>query len=529
MKNEQVKKTMKGALILSIASLIAKILSAVYRIPFENIVGNTGFYVYQQVYPLYGIGVAFALTGFPVYISKLVAEQRDEAAKLRLVQQVFLILCVFSGAIFVGLRVFAPLIALLMGDPQLTILIKSVAWMFLFMPFLAVGRGYYQGTFDMLPTAISQVTEQFMRVGMIILAAWAFTLFDWSLYWMGSVAMLASSAGAVVACLSFIKFYAKKFFKKTATPKFSYLYLIEKLFSDGLIICLFASTMVLLQLIDSFTLVRGLLHNGIPAAAAKDLKGIYDRAQPLLQLGMVLAIGFSSTLLPALSQALQKRKYAEFRRIAQVMLRVSAAISVAACFGMVVLMPQINTLLFGDANLSAELAVYVVSVIFITLIGTYNSILQSLNQFLITVVGLLGALVLKFVLNIWLVGRMNIMGASVATVLSLIFALVFMLLFSPEIIKGLFNEGHFWLKLGLAITVMLISVRIFTMSYMHFIGNERSDTLVMSLGGAFLGALVFLGCALAFKLFSVREWLMLPGGKKILKVWQKIIRKEGIL
>ncbi len=51
----------------------------------------------------------------------------------------------------------------------------------------------------------------------------------------------------------------------------------------------------------------------------------------------------------------------------------------------------------------------------------------------------------------------------------------------------------------------------------------------MSLGGAFLGTLVFLGCALAFKLFSVREWLMLPGGKKILKVWQKIIRKEGIL
>ena len=100
MKNEQVKKTMKGALILSIASLIAKILSAVYRIPFENIVGNTGFYVYQQVYPIYGIGVAFALTGFPVYISKLVAEQRDEATKLRLVQQIFLILCVFSGAIF---------------------------------------------------------------------------------------------------------------------------------------------------------------------------------------------------------------------------------------------------------------------------------------------------------------------------------------------------------------------------------------------------------------------------------------------
>ena len=74
----------------------------------------------------------------------------------------------------------------------------------------------------------------------------------------------------------------------------------------------------------------------------------------------------------------------------------------------------------------------------------------------------------------------------------------------------------------------VFSVRLFTISYMHFIGNERSDTLVMSLGGAFLGTLVFLGCALAFKLFSVREWLMLPGGKKILKVWQKYTERKGI-
>ena len=36
-------------------------------------VGNTGFYVYQQVYPIYGIGMTFALTGFPVFVSNVVA------------------------------------------------------------------------------------------------------------------------------------------------------------------------------------------------------------------------------------------------------------------------------------------------------------------------------------------------------------------------------------------------------------------------------------------------------------------------
>ena len=47
------RQMMQGALVLSLAAFIAKILSAVYRVPFQNMVGNTGFYVYQQVYPIY--------------------------------------------------------------------------------------------------------------------------------------------------------------------------------------------------------------------------------------------------------------------------------------------------------------------------------------------------------------------------------------------------------------------------------------------------------------------------------------------
>ena len=74
MKKINSKGMMQGAIALSIAAFIAKILSAVYRVPFQNMVGNTGFYVYQQVYPIYGIGMTFALTGFPVFVSNVVAE-----------------------------------------------------------------------------------------------------------------------------------------------------------------------------------------------------------------------------------------------------------------------------------------------------------------------------------------------------------------------------------------------------------------------------------------------------------------------
>lgn len=45
MKKINSKGMMQGAIALSIAAFIAKILSAVYRVPFQNMVGNTGFYV----------------------------------------------------------------------------------------------------------------------------------------------------------------------------------------------------------------------------------------------------------------------------------------------------------------------------------------------------------------------------------------------------------------------------------------------------------------------------------------------------
>ena len=43
----------KGAAILGAGALISKLLGALYRIPYQNITGDLGYYVYTQVYPLY--------------------------------------------------------------------------------------------------------------------------------------------------------------------------------------------------------------------------------------------------------------------------------------------------------------------------------------------------------------------------------------------------------------------------------------------------------------------------------------------
>ena len=45
----------KGAIVVSSAGLIAKILGALYRIPLTNILQADGLGVYQTVFPIYAL------------------------------------------------------------------------------------------------------------------------------------------------------------------------------------------------------------------------------------------------------------------------------------------------------------------------------------------------------------------------------------------------------------------------------------------------------------------------------------------
>ena len=46
---------MKGTMILTITAFFVKLLSLLYKVPYQNISGDEGLYVFQQVYPLIGI------------------------------------------------------------------------------------------------------------------------------------------------------------------------------------------------------------------------------------------------------------------------------------------------------------------------------------------------------------------------------------------------------------------------------------------------------------------------------------------
>ncbi|KRM24463.1 putative polysaccharide biosynthesis protein [Latilactobacillus graminis] len=525
MQNRQMQHLMKGAVILSIASFIAKVLSAIYRVPFQNMVGNTGFYVYQQVYPIYGIGMTFALSGFPVYISKLVAEQVDPEKRMQLLRRTFVLLGIFGGGVFIYLQNQAPRIAATMADPALTPLIKMVSFMFLLMPFLAVTRGYFQGLFNMLPTAISQVAEQLVRVIVILVAAWLSLKCHWSVYKMGMWAMSGAFFGGLVATGILLRSAATTCqFKAPQQTKLdfkAYRQLARRLVIEGGSICLFASLIVLLQLVDSFTVKKGLVLGGLSENLAKNMKGIFDRGQPLVQLGLVVSLSFSSTLVPSLSQARQRHQHHQFQQVATALIHISLGLSAAATIGLIGLMPQINYFLFGDTDGNLALVWYMLSIIMIALINACNSVLQSLDQFHKTTVALIGGLLVKILINQWLVQHYDIMGASVGTVISLGVVLALILRQSPTVVIQALDLRRFIGKLSFICSIMWFGVKMVMWLVPQSL-SSRGHALLGTALGVLVGMFVFGGLALHWQLFSIREWLTMPGGRQLLRLSKKI-------
>lgn len=522
MKNEnKLAIIMKGAMILSIASLISKVLSAVYRVPFQNLVGNVGFYVFQQVYPIYGIGMVFALSGMPMLISQVISEQDSIEQQKGLLRQIFIILAVFGVVVILVAQLKATSIAAMMGDIRLDSLIRAVSWMFLMMPILACLRGYFQATLVMKPTAYSQVIEQIIRVGLIILAAYVGVHHGIDPYTIGTYAMIATPVSELFSVAILVKYYVKDIKRLPKIKVLSYRVLFKRMVFEGGTICLLSSLMVLMQLIDSFTVRKGLIMNGLSMLDSQVVKGIYDRGQPLVQLGLVIATSFASAILPSLSLAYRKKKLKSFHHLASEMLRVSMFLTVGVAVGMISLMPLINRLLFNSVQQNTTISIFMISVILTTMITIYSSILQSANHFKVTIISIIIGLTVKLLITQTMVIYMGIIGASISTVVSLLIMLMFTVKFAPKTIVNIEQKWLFMFKLAIMAIVMLV-IELVLMQFLGqyvFIRSRRLQAIIWLVLFIPVGAAVFGGLAIKMKLLTYQEWQSVPVINKFIDKW----------
>ena len=161
----ETNKWMRGAIILTITGFISRILGMIYRVPLQNIAGDEGLYVYQQIYPLLSLAIILSLYGIPSAVAQQFSENQPSR---QLFTRVFYLLTGLGILSWLGIYLFAETWALLMGDLQLTKPIQMSSFMFLLLPMISLLRGYFQSYEETHLVGISQVVEQFVRVILII-------------------------------------------------------------------------------------------------------------------------------------------------------------------------------------------------------------------------------------------------------------------------------------------------------------------------------------------------------------------------
>lgn len=199
----------KGAFFLALGAFGAKIIGALYRIPLTNFLGGFGLGLYQTVFPVYCVLLDFAGAGVPNALASIIAGDKENSAEKYLFSAIKLlsVIGLIGSAILFSCAFFLPS---LQGAAE-----AKAGYMFLspsvfLVALISCFRGYFQGKMNMLPTSLSQITEQIFKAGVGLFLVW---IFKKNIPLAVGMAMLAISVSELAALVFLILLYKKQ--KKT--------------------------------------------------------------------------------------------------------------------------------------------------------------------------------------------------------------------------------------------------------------------------------------------------------------------------
>lgn len=421
----------KGTLILTIATLLSKVLGSIFRIPLQNIAGDEVLGIFSLVYPVYMVALTLSVAGIPVAISKLIAEARShnklfEVEDIRRTAGILALL--FGLTSFTFIYLFSSPIANALGGQDTRYALIVVAGTLLISPYMAVYRGYFQGFEDMRPTAISQVIEQLVRVLLILSMAYLLVRNGYSNDIVSGGIMIGSIVGAFIS-LVYLRVRYNRFeigsnFRQSSYSLDSFRKWSRRILIISLPIAMGAVTMPLLQFVDSFTVTFGLKSTGYDSGDISYMYGLYGRGLALIQIATVFSSSIVLPLIPLLTKKLSEKKLSETRGVIEKSHNITHFISWPATFGLVGLTIPLNLALFTDLQGSWTLGILLLSSIFTSLTVLGIGILQGMNRAKHAATLILAGLILKVILNVLLVQKYGIMGAAISTLLIYLFLFI---------------------------------------------------------------------------------------------------------
>ena len=423
-------KFLHGAMILTLAGLVVKIIGSVNRILLSRLLGGEGIGLYQMGFPIYLMAITVSSAGVPVAISIITSEKlanKDYRGAKR-VFNVSLRLLLISGLVFSSALLFGADFLInqhIIRDARAYYSIIALAPAVFFVTFLASFRGYLQGWQIMTPTATSEVVEQLVRV--ITMLVFADLFMPYGLAYAAGGASMGAGAGAFCALLVLMWFYRR--LKRRlheeieaqddSIPQESAGHIIKRLLKLALPVSLTSLMLPIGANLDLLIVPQRLEVAGFDVRHATELFGyLTGMAVPLVNLATIFTAAMTISLVPSISESRTLERFDAIRDKIRLAFRVAMIITFPCFMGLFFLAEKVAALIYNAPGAAGAIQTMSVGILFLGMHQISTGILQGLGKTAIPVINMILACLVKVGMSWWLtaIPLLGIKGASMATV-----------------------------------------------------------------------------------------------------------------
>ena len=370
MTNKRKQSFIAGALTSSAGIFISKALGLLYIVPFTAMAGEANMVFYSKTYTYYDLLLQVCSAGIPFAVAALVAKyaNRDDYKTVVLIRKLSTSILLTSGFIMAVLfsLLSKPLSSLILGPNSTPSDIQTQSNLFMILsiaiflvPFLSSFRGFYQGLKELKAYAFSQVLEQLVRVvSLLVLGAIVIYVLNFNGIASVYTAIVSISIAALATIVYFLNFDKKNYYvinraaRMQKTPAKEKKEIIIEIISYGIPFLISSVLGSSMDFVNTNFFQSAMATAGYPYEEAKLLEGIIQvQCNKLTSIPQVLALGFSSGIVPYLTISLEKHDWKGLQKNVLDCLDTVLYIALPMCFCLLVLARPIYYLMYGSANL----------------------------------------------------------------------------------------------------------------------------------------------------------------------------------
>ncbi|MGN1028782.1 MAG: oligosaccharide flippase family protein [Bacilli bacterium] len=507
----------EGTIFASLSFLIIKFLGAIYVIPFYAIVGELGGALYSYAYTVYSLIINICTIGIPHAISKIISEYNTlemYEAKERTFKIGNKIMVILSTILFLLMFIFAKQAAyIFIGDIDSTgnsiedvvLVIRSISFCLLIVPYLAIKRGYLQGQKFITVSTTGEVIEQVVRVAFILVGSYlAINVFNAKT----SIGVAIAVFGAFIAGLAAYIYLDVKIRKnkkefnmpsKNQKDKVSNKTILKKIVSFSIPLMIVSITTDLYNMTDLSLIIRGLGYLGYSGKVAETIGSVMATwASKICLIVNAITFGLTINIIPHMSSSYVKKDYKTINNQFIKSIAMVIVIGLPMSIGISLLANEVYYIFYGASEYGGIiLRLLPYSIMLGNINMVVNTTLQSLDKFktiyISTFTGLLTNALLDIPLMILCdkIGIYPYYGAIISTMIGTSISLTISL---RKLKKDMNFEYKELLNIIKKALLPLASMIVVVLILEHFIGplfTTRITSIITCIICAVVGAIIY--------------------------------------